>query len=394
MLLGSAFEVAGMFLVGRHEAHTVKSDIINVDLFTDSPEKLALGMLCVIITATVWILFCSMFSLPISTTHAVVAAVVGFSLAFGGTPTIQWLHLGLNVLAWLLSPVVGVAIGYFVFFFINKLVLEHPESLSRTFSWLPFFTGVSLGLWVFFIVISLEYLDVFVPTWGQILAFVITFLLSLPIVRWAVVPVLRRRRGRREAGLFGEIAVEEDWDYQETNLLPDSDRTEVQFRPLSLLTTSAVVFAHGCNNSSNILGPLTAIWEFKDRGIVTDDEGYTLPMWTVTILAMAIVLGLVALGYKVVETVGTRITELTHSRAFTVQLTTAFVIMLATLISVPLSLSHVLVGSVVGVGLVRSRREATIEKRLLLKIGIGWATTVIASFFISMVLFFALSPFI
>ncbi|MDB4516217.1 inorganic phosphate transporter, partial [Crocinitomicaceae bacterium] len=162
---------------------------------------------------------------------------------------------------------------------------------------------------------------------------------------------------------------------------------EKVFAPMMLFTACAMAFAHGSNDVANGIGPLAAVMSIISSGGEVMQES-DLPIWILLLGGTGIVLGLVTLGYRVMMTVGQKITELTPSTGFCAQLAAATTVVIASRTGLPVSTTHILVGAVLGVGIARG--IGALDLRVVIDIFISWLVTLPAGAIMSMLFFFAL----
>jgi len=390
VILGAIFESIGILLVGSAATEITSTKIIDLSDFAPLMQHLVLGLFCVLIVTTVWVFSMTKLSLPVSTTHAVISGMVGFTLLEIGTKALVGWGVAKTLIGWVTSPIFGAILGFLIYYPINRFILEHPEPLTRAYEWLPLFGGLSVGLWAFFIGWALRFVGAEIPLWGDFIIFAGLFGLFVVFAKFLLMPWLRERRAFFEFGRFGHVMLEENMEGME-DMDMAVQRTEVQFKLLSIITAATVVFAHGLNNTQMMIGPLVGIWEYRETGAIDPSLPETVPFWSLFLLVIGAILGLALLGGSVMKTIGHKISELTHPRTYTVQLSTAIILMLGTLLGLSFSLGHVLIGSVVGVGLVPHQRVKTgVDKKVLLKIGCGWIATLIVSPLATMGLYAAL----
>jgi PiT family inorganic phosphate transporter len=177
-----------------------------------------------------------------------------------------------------------------------------------------------------------------------------------------------------------EIDPLADRSFQFTNV-------ERIFAPLMIFTACAMAFAHGSNDVANGIGPLAAVLTLVRSG---GDVGQTseLPMWVLVLGGGGIVLGLATYGYRVMQTIGTKITELTPSGGFCATMAAAATVVLASRTGMPVSTTHVAVGAVMGVGLARG--FAALDLRVIGSIFVSWMVTLPVGGILAAILYFTL----
>ncbi len=332
VIVAAVFEFSGSLLVGGTVTKTIRKGIVDVHMFDGEPLALALGMSGALLAAAIWLNFSSWKGWPVSTTHSIVGAVTGFGIAAGGLQAVNWTVMAKVVASWFVSPFVGGLIGFLVFRFVQARILTVERPLLALRGWAPFLVFpvfAVLTLAMLFKGLKPLKLDFpFTQALGLALGVgVLGAAVSVPMVRGVA------QRGAR--------------DETEAQL----QRTERVFLALQVLTACFVAFAHGSNDVANAVGPMSAAFGALHEGV---KEKVEVPLSLLLVGGVGIVVGLATYGYKVMATIGRQITELTPSRGFAAEFAAASTIVLASKLGMPVSTTHTLVGSVVGVGLARS----------------------------------------
>jgi PiT family inorganic phosphate transporter len=351
IVVAAILEFAGAFLVGGHVTDTIRKGIVDPGPFVGSEHLFAYGMLAALASAGTWLMIATRFGWPVSTTHSIVGAIVGVGLVVGGESAVNWPKVAQIVLSWVTSPLVGGALAYGIFVLTRRLILDsdNPVAQARRYGPLFFF-------WVFFVLglvtlfKGLENLNLDFG-FGTSVALAFTLGLVGAVIGFFFlrhVPLHRELdSGSRFAGVERLFAV------------------------LQILTACAVAFAHGSNDVANAIGPLAAVANTVTTGSL---EGKApLEPWMLAVGGFGIVVGLATYGYKVMETIGRKITELTPSRGFAAELAAATTIVLASRLGIPVSTTHTLVGSVLGVGLARG--IGALDLRVVGRILVSWLAT-------------------
>jgi len=366
VILAGIFEFAGAFLVGGHVTDTVRKGIVDPAIFQGRPEIFILGMLAALLAAGIWLNLSTFLGLPVSTTHSIVGAVVGFGLLIGGSKAIHWNKLLSVVMSWFISPMIGAAMGWMIFTFIKKSILSSwaPDRAAKRgipLLLIPVTTVLVLSL----LVKGLKNLSLHV-TFGEALligiaAGCVAFLLS----RFFLVRVYDFRAGRRRDSF---------------------DRVERIFATLQIGTACYVAFAHGANDVANAIGPFAAIVAVFQEGDLA--MKVPVPFWVLGLGGVGIVVGLGTWGYRVIDTIGKKITSITPSRGFSAEFATATTVLLCSKLGLPVSTSHTLVGSVIGVGLAKGM--AALNLRVIRNIVNSWLITVPATALVTIIVYLIL----
>jgi PiT family inorganic phosphate transporter len=331
VIVAGVLEFAGAFLVGGHVTDTVRKGILDAEIVSVNSDLLRYGMLGALASAATLLLVATRFGLPVSTTHSIVGAIVGFGAVGMGLDAVVWGKVGQIVASWATSPLIGGVLAFGIFNIVRWLILdrEHPMVEARRFGPIFFFVVTFvIGLVTLFKGLKNLKLDLDLPEalmWSTLVGLAGAaigrfFLMRVPIDEGAV--GLDRFRN-----------------------------VERVFAVLQIMTACAVAFAHGSNDVANAIGPLAAVIHVE-QGVEFAGKAAVAP-WMLIVGGIGIVLGLATWGYRVMETVGKKITELTPSRGFAAELAAALTIVLASRLGIPVSTTHILVGSVLGVGLAR-----------------------------------------
>ena len=331
ILVAAIFEFLGAFLAGGEVTATIRKGIIDADLITD-PDMLLYGMLASLLAAAVWLTVASRFGWPVSTTHSIVGAIVGFALFAVGFEAVYYGKVGSIAASWIVSPVLAGMLSFLLIVSVRKLILDkdNPEAAARRY--VPiyiFLTGLMIGLVTFLKGLSHVGLDV---SGGAAFGYSLLF---ATVVMFAGIAMIRR------------IRPAADHEVREFHY----ENVERIFAILMVVTACSMAFAHGSNDVANAVGPVAAVISIVETGEVTQQSA--LPIYVLFIGGIGIVIGLATFGYRVISTVGTRITELTPSRGFAAELAAASTVVLASGTGLPISTTHTLVGAVLGVGLAR-----------------------------------------
>jgi PiT family inorganic phosphate transporter len=364
ILVAAVFEFGGAMLVGGTVTETIRKGIVDVSAFGADPMVIATGMTCCLLAAALWLNIATYSGWPVSTTHSIVGAVVGFGLIAGGFEAVHWSVMGKIVASWIVSPIMGGFLGFLGFVFIKRRILNADRPLLALRGWGPimvFPIFAILALSVLFKGLKPLKLDL---TLGPALG--IAFLSGL-IASIVSVPLLTK---------FARSSSKSKHDH--------AHQAERVFLVLQVLTACFVAFAHGSNDVANAVGPMAAVF-----GATSGQLGakVAVPHRILMIGAVGIVVGLATYGYKIMATVGKRITELTPSRGFAAEFGAATTIVLASKLGLPVSTTHTLVGAVVGVGFARG--IGAINTKVVNGIIASWFITVPFTALLAAVLFWA-----
>jgi PiT family inorganic phosphate transporter len=367
VIVAAIFEFTGAVLAGGQVTATIRKGIVDPALFADSPELLVYGMLASLLAAGAWLFAASHFGWPVSTTHSIVGAIVGFAAVGVGMEAVIWGKVGAIVMSWVVSPLMAGVIAYALFQSLRWLILDTAEPFKQAKRWVPFY--------VFLV--------------GFIVALV-TLLKGLSHVGLTLTPLesfIAAVIFGAVTALFGGMVA--------SRVRPDAaadakfhfNSVEKVFTVLMIVTACAMAFAHGSNDVANAIGPVAAVVAIAQAGGGVAQTSAT-PIWILLIGAAGIVAGLSMYGHKVMATIGTKITLLTPSHGFAATLAAAGTVVLASGTGLPISTTHTLVGAVLGVGMARG--IGAIDLRVVRTIIISWVVTLPAGAILAIVFFFIL----
>ena len=367
VLVACVFEFAGAYLAGGEVTSTIRKGIIDAGVMSDSPELLVYGMIASLLAAGIWLLIASYFGWPVSTTHSIVGAIVGFAAVGIGFDAVKWGQVGSIVASWIVSPVMAGTISFLLFTSVKRLILQTSDPFMSAKRYVPFYMFLA-GFVVSMVTflkglkhVGLSFTASESIAWSLVFALIISLLGTLMLQR------IDNTKKEKNGAMF--------------------DGVERVFAVLMVFTACAMAFAHGSNDVANAIGPLAAIVSVVQNGGEIASKSM-LPPWVLLIGASGIVIGLGTLGYRVMMTVGRAITELTPSRGFAAELAAAGTVVIASGTGLPISTTHTLVGAVLGVGLARG--IGAINLGVVGKIILSWIVTLPVGAGLSILFFFVL----
>ncbi len=367
IIVAAIFEFAGAVLAGGQVTQTIRKGIIDASSLSATPETLIYGMLASLLAAGIWLLVASYFGWPVSTTHSIVGAIVGFAVVGIGLTAVKWGKVGAIVASWVVSPLLAGAIAFVLFLSIQRLIFNAKDPFRNARRYVPFYIFL-VGFVIALVTLlkGLSHIGLKVTT-GQSYVIALVAGLVLMAIGWMRIRAISREP-RTVAGFhFANV--------------------ERVFGVLMVITACAMAFAHGSNDVANAIGPVAAIVGIVNSGGNVAQES-PLPLWVLSVGAVGIVAGLVTYGHKVMATVGTRITDLTPSRGFAATLAAAATVVVASGTGLPISTTHTLVGAVLGVGMARG--IAAINLRVVQAIFVSWIVTLPAGALLAVVFYYLL----
>ncbi len=370
ILIAAIFEFAGAFIAGGQVTATIRKGIIDPSAITGQPELLVYGMLAALFAAAIWLMIASTKGWPVSTTHTIVGAIVGFAMAGIGMDAVQWGKIGSIVASWLVSPLIGGTIALLLMLSVRKLILNAPQPFEQAKKWGPFYVFL-VGFIVALVTLfkGLKHLKLEL-TMGQSLVAAIVIGIIVAIIGRIMISRVKV-----------DSAADKDYHYASV---------EKAFTPLMIFTACAMAFAHGSNDVANGIGPLAAVVSIvnaaKAGATEIVQQKAALPIWILALGGAGIVVGLATMGYKVMQTIGTKITELTPTRGYCATLAAATTVVIASKTGLPVSTTHIAVGAVMGVGLARG--IGALDLRVLGNIVVSWVITLPVGGILAAIFFF------
>ena len=364
ILVAAIFEFLGAVLAGGEVTSTIRRGIVDTSLMADDPRLLVYGMLSALLAAGTWLLVASKQGWPVSTTHSIVGAIVGFTIAGIGFAAVQWGKVGTIVMSWVVSPLLAGVIAFFIYMSVQVLILRHEDPLQRARRYVP--------LYIFLAAFSITLVTILKGLTHVGLNFSLrhSYLLATAIAA-----------GIAAVGALAIRRIQPDPKAEKHHHFATVERV---FAILMVVTACSMAFAHGSNDVANAIGPLAAVISVASTGVVGGQS--SIPFWVLLIGGCGIVIGLATFGRHVIATVGQKITHLTPSRGFAAELAAATTIVIASGTGIPVSTTHTLVGAVLGIGMARGIEA--IDLRVVGKIFVSWIVTIPAGGILAIVFFY------
>ena len=364
IIIAAIFEFSGAILAGGEVTSTIRKGIVDTSTFEGSPELLIYGMLASLLAAAIWLLVASKKGWPVSTTHSIVGAVVGFAAIGIGMDAVNWNKVGEIVMSWVVSPLTSGIIAFLLFQSVQVLILRTEDPLKK----------------------AKQYVPVYI--------FLTAFFLTLVTIKKGLKHVSDIQISANESYLYASIAgllvaLIGAIFIAKIKPNPEKDKefhfhtVEKVFAVLMVITASGLAFAHGSNDVANAVGPLAAVVSTAKTGMITGKSA--LDAWILIVGGIGIVIGLATYGRKVIATVGKKITHLTPSRGFAAELGASMTIVVASSTGMPISTTHTLVGAVLGVGLAKGL--SAINLSVVRGIFASWIITIPAGAILSIIFF-------
>ena len=366
LLVAAVFEFAGAVLAGGEVTSTIRKGMVDSTMFVDQPETLIFGMLAALLAAGTWLYLASKNGWPVSTTHSIVGAIVGFAVVAVGFEAVKWAKVGTIVASWVISPLTAGIIAFLIFTSIKALILIRRDPLVRAKRYAPIYVFAAVTLIALVTMFKgLKHVGLNLDVWESY---------AIALLCGAVVAVL------------GKLAIDRIPIDKKANRRFHYHTVERVFAVLMVITACGMAFAHGSNDVANAIGPVAAVVSVAQEGAVGQKAG--LPLWVLMLGGIGIVIGLATYGRRVITTVGSQITQLTPSRGFSAEIAAAFTIVVASGTGLPISTTHTLIGAVLGVGMAKG--ISAINLAVVGRIFLSWVITIPAGAILAVVFFFIL----
>ncbi|WP_297535653.1 inorganic phosphate transporter [Thermococcus sp.] len=356
-VIAGLMNFTGAYFFGKSVTETIRKGILHQNMISN-PWIIVYGSLAALLAASIWLIFATYNGLPVSTTHSIIGGIVGYGLVYAGTGIVDWGKLAQVVLSWILSPIFGAIVAFFVFKAVRLSILTRSDPVKSARRWAPFWIGLA-----FVVIGTMFYIKVL---HGKNLFYgVLVCGVPTGIAIFGISYLLIRLHFKPSDPYIGVESI---------------------FRKVQVVTSAYVALAHGSNDVANAVGPVAAAYAVITMGL--SGIKVPVPKWILAMGGLGIAVGIFMYGYRVMETVGKKITELTNTRGFSIDFSAATVILVASWLGMPISTTHTVVGAVVGVGLARGIKA--INTSILKDIIISWFVTVPVAAAISAVIFKAI----
>lgn len=421
VFLAAILEFSGAFLMGSHVSSTIQSGIIKPSVFHTDPMIFALGMTGALLAASIWLNVASYLTLPISATQGLIGAVFGFGLSIGGFDALFWKEVFIIGSSWIIAPLFGCFMSYTIFRLLQKKVLFSLNPLESAKKIVPLLVFLSITFFVFCVVFkgqkSVHLHFSFLPALliALLCGILFTFYTLYHMKKLPLSPQLHTQNmpqhainlekatkhlQRTKLSSHGELyektsallkelqkltsKVKKEVEYSEAT--SEYIRVETIFGYLQITSACMVAFAHGANDVANSIGPVAAVTQVVKTKLIP--ENFTIPIGLLFLGGAGIVIGLATWGWRVIGTIGKKITELTPTRGFSAEIGTALTILIASKLGLPISTTHVLVGAVFGVAMAKGFNSLNLK--ILKSILLSWLVTIPTCAILSVLIFFLL----
>ncbi|MGS0725586.1 inorganic phosphate transporter, partial [Shewanella sp. 0m-11] len=352
IIIAMIFEFAGAYLAGGEVTSTIRKGIIDSAYFINSPELLVYGMISALLAAGIWLIAASALGWPVSTTHSIVGAIVGFAAVGVGADAVAWGKVGGIVGSWVVTPAISGFIAFMIFQSVQKLIFNTDNPLENAKRYVPFYMALA-GFMMSLVTITkgLKHVGI---NFSTVEAYGLATLIAITV------------------GFGGMIAIKRLKMDTKADRQTQFGNVEKVFAILMVVTACCMAFAHGSNDVANAIGPLAAVVSVVESGGQINSTA-PLVWWILPLGAVGIVLGLAIFGKRVMQTIGKNITHLTPSRGFAAELAAASTVVIASGTGLPISTTQTLVGAVLGVGMARG--IAAINMGVVRNIVVSWVVT-------------------
>ncbi|MBO8173996.1 MAG: inorganic phosphate transporter [Thermococcus sp.] len=354
VIIAGILEFTGAYFFGKSVTETIRKGIIDLSQITE-PTVLIYGSIAALLAAALWLLIATKFGLPVSTTHSIIGGIVGYGIVYAGMGIVNWGKMAQVIASWILSPVFGAIMAFVIFKAISKTILQSGDPVKSAKNYSPVWIGLA-----FVVIGSMFYIKVLHGK--SLLTAIVKFGVPSGFAAFLISLVVLRRNFRIADPYLGAEAI---------------------FKKVQVLTSAYVALSHGANDVANAIGPVAAVYAVATMGLA--GMKVPVPRWILAMGGLGIAVGVATYGYKVMETVGKKITELTNTRGFSIDFSAATVVLIASWLGLPISTTHTVVGAVIGVGLARGVKA--INKDIVKDIIISWFVTVPIAAIVSGIIF-------
>lgn len=358
LAIAGILEFTGAVLFGHNVSATLATEVVNPELFAGTPQLLILGMVSVLLACGVWLQIATSQGWPVSSSHAVVGAIAGFSWVAAGIGAVDWANIGQITLGWVITPIISGILAASFYSLVKYSILTRPNPIQQLQEWIPWLSAILLSVFGIIVLPTLFDTPFFaalpLPTHDLPIATGAIAAVTLSVISW-----------RQLAASTGTPIS--------NSQSPFPNPVERQLGRFQVLSACFVAFAHGSNDVGNAIAPLAAIaYIIRTNSVPLD--GFSVPLWILILGGSGIVAGLAIWGKKVIATIGENIIPLQPSSGFCAEIATATTVLLASRLGFPVSTSHALVGAVVGIGLIQNLRN--VQLQTVKSIALAWLITV------------------
>lgn len=365
IFIAMIFEFAGAYLAGGEVTSTIRKGIIDSAFFVDTPELLVYGMIASLLAAGIWLAFASYLGWPVSTTHSIIGAIVGFAAIGVSSEAVEWGKVSGIVGSWIITPAISGFIAYLIFQSAQKLIFDTDKPFENAKRYVPFYMAAA-GFIMSLVTIKkgLSHVGLHIESsTGYLISIGIGLVVAM--IGKVIISRLKFDPLAARAAHFANV--------------------EKVFAVLMIVTACCMAFAHGSNDVANAIGPLAAVVSIVNSGGEIGSKS-ALVWWILPLGGIGIVAGLALFGHRVIKTIGNGITHLTPSRGFAAELAAASTVVIASGTGLPISTTQTLVGAVLGVGMARG--IAALNLGVVRNIVISWVVTLPAGAGLSIMFFY------
>ena len=347
IIIAAIFEFLGAFLAGGEVTSTIRKGIVDPNMYANDVNIFIIGMMSALLAGGTWLYIASLRGWPVSTTHSIVGAIIGFVLITKGVDAVSWGKVGNIAMSWVTSPLFSATLAFGLYISAKKLILDRAEPAKAAITYIPLYS-VFVAI-VISLVTARKGLKHVGVEWSENEMYLFILIFSSAV------------------GLFTAFFLRKNKE----KIMQDGG-IEYAFGLLMIVSACAMAFAHGSNDVANAIGPLAAIVSVVDTGVIGSEA--VISPWVLFVGGIGIVFGLATLGARVISTVGEKITALTPSLGFSANMATASTVVAATYLGFPISTTHTLVGGVIGVGLAKGAEH--LDFASIKRIIASWLVTI------------------
>jgi len=345
IVIAMVFEAGGAFIAGGDVVSTIKKGIIDINAFGQDTEHFLWAMMAALLAAALWLNVATMARAPVSTTHSIVGGVMGAGIAAAGFDIVNWNTMAKIASSWVISPIIGGVIAAGFLLAIKKTIIFTDDKMAASYRWVPIY--VAIMAWAFVTYLILKGLK---EVWPKLLQMVNDLLFfNVEVSKAPSFGVAALLGGIVAIFVYG--VIKKRLRARLSRLENTRESVNVLFTIPLIFAASLLSFAHGANDVANAIGPLAAINDAVMTGGISAKAD--IPFWVMAVGAFGLALGLALYGPRLIKTVGSGITDLDQIRAFSVAMAAAITVIIASQLGLPVSSTHIAIGGIFGVGLLR-----------------------------------------
>lgn len=423
-ILASVFETLGAILLGHKVTDTMRKGVVDLAVYNNSEKELMYGQISILSGCGAWMLLATFFKLPVSTTHSIVGATIGFSFVLKGSDGIRWVKITRIFASWIVSPIMSGIVSILIYVGLDHFILRRSRPLNSGLRVLPVLYCICVAFNIFAIIYEgSEFLGfhdltliqcIAISLVGGVVIAIAVMLFYVPYLRDHILNTVKSGELPSNNGHIVELSSVQTkqalLDFENGSIAKDAHNKDLHnngmvvgsgthapnavapnssmesffrsskpedpqaaqlFSSLQVMTACFGGFAHGGNDVSNAIAPLVSLYVIFQEG--SSDQSAHTPWYLLLYGAFGMCIGLWLLGHRVIYTVGENLTKITAPSGFAIELGAAVSVLIASKLGLPISSTQCKVGSVVAVGLVQASHA--VRWHTFRNISLSWIVT-------------------